>query len=55
VPFFEDLDSRDEGHLKALGAAMAASGAVALYHVAGITPEAAAGADVLAPEAELSC
>jgi len=33
------------GHdaLKALGAAMAASGAVALYHVEGVTPEARAG------------
>jgi predicted aconitase len=37
---------------KALGAAMAASGAVALYHVADVTPEAATGADVLAPDAE---
>jgi predicted aconitase len=27
-------------HLKALGAAMAASGAVALYHIEGVTPEA---------------
>ena len=27
-------------HLKTLGAAMAASGAVALYHIAGVTPEA---------------
>jgi predicted aconitase len=34
--------------LKTLGAAMAASGAVALYHVEGITPEAKAGS-VLAP------
>lgn len=38
-------------NLKALGAAMAASGAVALYHVEGITPEARAG-DVVAPDAE---
>ena len=30
----------NRGQLKALGAAMAASGAVALFHVAGITPEA---------------
>lgn len=37
--------------LKTLGAAMAASGAVALYHVAGITPEAIRG-DVVAPESE---
>lgn len=37
--------------LKTLGAAMAASGAVALYHVEGITPEAIRG-DVLAPSTE---
>jgi predicted aconitase len=37
--------------LKALGAAMAASGAVGLYHVEGITPEAIRG-DVVAPGAE---
>ena len=37
--------------LKALGAAMAASGAVALYHVAGRTPEADR-AGVLAPDRE---
>ena len=34
----------DRGDLKTLGAAMAASGAVALYHVKGLTPEAIAGA-----------
>ncbi len=40
VPFFrlKSIPSKDE--LKSLGAAMAASGAVALYHVEGITPEA---------------
>jgi predicted aconitase len=40
VPFFrlKSLPSKDE--LKSLGAAMAASGAVALYHVEGVTPEA---------------
>jgi predicted aconitase len=38
-------------HLKSLGAAMAASGAVALYHVAGITPEAQQS-DMLAPGAQ---
>ena len=37
--------------LKTLGAAMAASGAVALYHVEGVTPEAQRG-DMLAPGAE---
>ena len=40
-----------EDALKALGAAMAASGAVALYHVAGCTPEAG-WPDVLAPDPE---
>lgn len=39
VPVFhlKDIPERDE--LKALGAAMAASGAVALYHVEGVTPD----------------
>ncbi len=52
VPFFRGLEIDDEERLKALGAAMAASGAVALYHVEGVTPEAIASADVLAPDAE---
>ena len=41
VPYFvfDDLDASPE-KLRALGAAMAASGAVALYHVADVTPEA---------------
>jgi len=39
IPLFRGIrPSRDQ--LKALGAAMAATGAVALYHVQGITPEA---------------
>ncbi|WP_421908134.1 aconitase X [Methanolacinia petrolearia] len=39
IPYFTNIRaSRDQ--LKALGAAMAATGAVALYHVKGITPEA---------------
>ncbi|TRZ87978.1 MAG: DUF521 domain-containing protein [Methanosarcinales archaeon] len=40
VPFFrlKSMPSKDE--LRSLGAAMAASGAVALYHVEGVTPEA---------------
>jgi predicted aconitase len=46
VPYFDNLtvdpaDALREEKLKALGAAMAATGAVALYHVAGVTPEAA--------------
>lgn len=44
VPFFQGIDlPADETErtvcLKALGAAMAASGAVALYHIEGFTPE----------------
>lgn len=38
IPIFEGIRPRRD-HLKALGAAMAASGAVALFHVMGITPE----------------
>jgi predicted aconitase len=51
VPYFKGLGDRGQRTLKALGAAMAASGAVALYHVEGVTPEARAG-DVVAAEAE---
>jgi predicted aconitase len=40
VPYFVGLGDTQPDMLKALGAAMAASGAVALYHVAGVTPEA---------------
>lgn len=40
IPYFKGIKSADVDQLKALGAAMAASGAVALYHVEGITPEA---------------
>jgi predicted aconitase len=39
-----------EDRLKALGAAAASTGAVALFHVAGVTPEAPDAAAVLAPE-----
>lgn len=39
VPYFRGLRGSLEG-LKALGSAMASSGAVALYHVEGLTPEA---------------
>lgn len=56
VPYFEELPvERDaplwEEKLKALGAALAATGAVGLFHVAGLTPEALAG-QMLAPEHE---
>ena len=40
IPFFSGITPAGDG-LKALGAAMAATGAVALYHVEGVTPEAA--------------
>jgi len=40
IPYFRGLKDADTDQLKALGAAMAASGAVALYHVEGLTPEA---------------
>jgi predicted aconitase len=39
IPFFTGI-CPDRDQLKALGAAMAATGAVALYHVKGVTPEA---------------
>ncbi|OPX63258.1 MULTISPECIES: aconitase X catalytic domain-containing protein [unclassified Methanoregula] len=39
IPFFTGIRPDRDG-LKALGAAMAATGAVALYHVDGVTPEA---------------
>ncbi len=39
IPIFHLKDIPEADELKALGAAMAASGAVALYHVDGVTPE----------------
>jgi hypothetical protein len=53
VPLFRvgssGLDESTQADLKALGAAMAASGAVALYHVEGVTPEADRP-DILLPD-----
>ncbi len=40
IPYFIGIKDANTDQLKALGAAMAASGAVALYHVDGMTPEA---------------
>jgi predicted aconitase len=40
IPYFTGIKEADTDQLKALGAAMAASGAVALYHVENMTPEA---------------
>ena len=55
VPFFRfgssGLGTCTDADLKALGAAMAASGAVALYHVEGVTPEADR-LDILLPDRE---
>jgi len=39
VPVFQGIRACSRDCLKALGASMAASGAVALYHIAGVTPE----------------
>lgn len=39
-PYFTGIKNANTDQLKSLGAAMAASGAVALYHVEGLTPEA---------------
>jgi hypothetical protein len=40
IPYFTGIKDADTDQLKALGAAMAASGAVALFHVEDLTPEA---------------
>jgi predicted aconitase len=40
VPYFRGIKGADLESLKALGAAAATSGGIALYHIAGITPEA---------------
>jgi len=40
IPYFTGIKDANTDQLKALGAAMAASGAVALYHVEELTPEA---------------
>jgi len=40
IPYFTGIKEADTDHLKALGASMAASGAVALYHIENLTPEA---------------
>jgi len=40
IPYFTGIKDANTDQLKALGAAMAASGAVALYHAENLTPEA---------------
>ena len=39
VPYFKGLNPESLDHLKELGASMAATGSIALYHVEGHTPE----------------
>lgn len=51
VPLFRGINEASNDFLKELGAAMAASGAVALHHVDGITPESRVG-DVLSESHE---
>jgi len=51
VPVIIGLDRRaDEDRLKALGAAAASSGSVAMFHAVGVTPEAGTLADALGGE-----
>ena len=40
IPYLTQIKDANTDQLKTLGAAMAASGAVALYHIEGLTPEA---------------
>ena len=47
IPVFDGLDSMAEDELKAIAAAGATSGAVAMFHVVGVTPEAPTLADAL--------
>lgn len=44
IPFITGIEGAGRDNLKSLGAAMAASGAVALYHAAGVTREASSAA-----------
>ena len=41
VPYFKGIENPDPESLKALGAACATSGGISLYHIEGVTPEAA--------------
>jgi predicted aconitase len=54
VPIFENIVKRPRlESLKALGAALASSGGIALYHIEGITPEAPVKEAVLAEKYEI--
>ncbi|KWX64531.1 hypothetical protein ASJ79_08125 [Mycobacterium sp. NAZ190054] len=45
IPVVEGIGEASEDQLKAFGAATASSGAVALFHIVGVTPEAPTAAD----------
>ena len=47
VPVIDGIDRATEDQLKALGAAAASSGAVAMFHMVGVTPEASTRRDAL--------
>lgn len=47
IPAIAGIEAASEDQLKALGAAAASSGAVAMFHVAGVTPEAPTIEDAL--------
>jgi len=50
IPYFTGLTNVQKKDLKALGAAMAATGSVALFHVQGMTPEASEFEDMSLPQ-----
>jgi predicted aconitase len=50
IPIFTSLGNVPPNQLKALGAAMAATGSVALFHVEGVTPEAHLFTDMNLPQ-----
>lgn len=54
IPFFRGIKEARLDELKALGAAMAASGAVALYHIENLTPEAKRGNVILEDAEEIT-
>lgn len=47
IPVFEGIENPTSENLKSLSAALASSGAVALYHIIGVTPEAQNKEDII--------
>lgn len=47
IPVFKGIDNPTIDNLKALSAALASSGAIALYHILGVTPEAIENKNIL--------